>query len=66
MVTSALVFPGQGSQHAGMGRGLMDLPAVAATVEECSRESGLPIGDYVLNASDAALRETEYAHRRVG
>ena len=61
MVTSALVFPGQGSQYAGMGRGLMELPAVAATVEECSRETALPIGEYVLSASDAELRDTEHA-----
>ena len=61
MVTTALVFPGQGTQFAGMGRGLMDLPAVAATVEQCSAQTGLPILEYVLNTPDTALRETERA-----
>ena len=61
MVKTALVFPGQGSQRAGMGRGLTDLPAVAAAVEECSRHTGLPIMESLLNTPDAALRETERA-----
>ena len=61
MVTAALVFPGQGSQRAGMGRGLTELPAVAAAVEECSAQTGLPIMEYVLDTPDAALRETERA-----
>ena len=61
MVTAALVFPGQGSQRAGMGRGLTDLPAVAAAVEECSAHTGLPIMEYLLDTPDAALRETERA-----
>lgn len=61
MVRTALVFPGQGAQSAGMGRGLVDLPAVAEVVEECSAQSALPILEYVLNTPDAVLRETERA-----
>ena len=61
MVKTALVFPGQGTQSAGMGRGLVDLPAVAETIEQCAGDTALPIRDFVLNTPDAALRETERA-----
>ena len=61
MVRAALVFPGQGTQSAGMGRGLVDLPAVAEVVEQCSAHSALPIREYLLSTPDAALRETERA-----
>ena len=61
MVKTALVFPGQGTQSAGMGRGLTDLPAVAETIERCADVTSLPMLDLVLNATDAALRETERA-----
>ena len=61
MVKTALVFPGQGTQSAGMGRGLVDLPAVAETIEQCAGDTALPILDLVLNTPDAALRETERA-----
>ena len=61
MVTTAMVFPGQGSQSAGMGRGFAELPAVAATIEECAEEAALPIMDYVLGTPDPELRETERA-----
>ena len=61
MVKTALVFPGQGAQFAGMGRGLVDLPAVGETIEQCARDTGLPIRDLVLNTPDATLRETERA-----
>ena len=60
-MTTALVFPGQGSQYAGMGCALMDLPAVAAAVEECAAATELPIMDYVSSTPDAELRETERA-----
>ena len=58
---TALVFPGQGAQYAGMGDALMDLPAVAGAVEECAAQTGLPIMEYVLTTPDAELRETERA-----
>ena len=61
MVKTALVFPGQGAQFAGMGRGLVDLLAVGDTIEQCARDTGLPIRDFVLDMPDAALRETERA-----
>ena len=61
MVNTALVFPGQGAQSAGMGRGLADLPPVSETLERCARSTGLPIRDLVLETPDDALRETERA-----
>ena len=61
MVKTALVFPGQGTQSAGMGRGLMDLPAVAETIEQCARDTNLPIRDFVLDTPDGALRATDRA-----
>ena len=61
MVKTAVVFPGQGTQSAGMGRGLVDLPAVARTIEQCAEDTALPILDFVLNTPDTALRETERA-----
>ena len=61
MVSTAFVFPGQGSQYAGMGRRLMQLPAVAAALEECAAATALPTLDYVLDTPDAALCETERA-----
>ena len=61
MVKTALVFPGQGTQSAGMGRGLVDLPAVAETIEQCAREMNLPVRDFVLNTPGAVLRSTDRA-----
>ena len=61
MVKTALLFPGQGAQFAGMGRGLVDLRAVDDTIEQCAQDTGLPIRDFVLDMPDAALRETERA-----
>ena len=58
---TALVFPGQGAQSAGMGRGLVNLPAVTETVEQCSAQSALPILGYLLNTPDAELCATERA-----
>lgn len=58
---TTLVFPGQGTQSAGMGRGLVNLPAVAETIEQCAVDTALPLMDFVLNTPDAALRETERA-----
>ena len=61
MVRTALIFPGQGTQSAGMGRGLVDLPPVIETIEQCARDMDLPLRDFVLNTADAALRATDRA-----
>ena len=61
MVRTALVFPGQGTQFAGMGRGLVDAPMVSETIEKCARDTDLPVRNFVLSTPDSALRETERA-----
>lgn len=55
----AMLFPGQGSQTAGMGRKLLELHQVVDKINACSDIASLPLIDYVLHLSDAALRETE-------
>ena len=61
MVRTALIFPGQGTQSEGMGRGLTALPTVAETIEQCSVHTSLPILEFVRDTPDAELRETERA-----
>ncbi|MCW8166676.1 ACP S-malonyltransferase [Verminephrobacter aporrectodeae subsp. tuberculatae] len=56
------LFPGQGSQCAGMGRALIEQQSVARAVIEAAADAcGLPLLDYCLKTSDAALRATERA-----
>ena len=61
MVSTAILFPGQGAQFFGMGRKLIGLRRVVETLEECADASSLPIMDYVLKTPDAVLRETNRA-----
>ncbi len=58
---TAILFPGQGSQSAGMGRRLLDFPQVISTIEECADATNLPLVDYVLHTPDTLLLETERA-----
>jgi [acyl-carrier-protein] S-malonyltransferase len=57
----ALVFPGQGSQHAGMLSDLADeYSVVKATFAEASDVLGYDLWSLVQSASDERLNQTEY------
>jgi len=58
---SAVIFPGQGSQTAGMGRKFLKIPKVFNIIDECSSISNMPLRDYILNYSDKELRLTNHA-----
>lgn len=58
-MTSALLFPGQGSQHVGMGRDLFDRHR---GIEETADEVlGRPVRRLCLEDPDGLLRNTRYA-----
>lgn len=59
MTRIALIFPGQGSQAAGMADGLLDRPA-AAPLLEAAQAAGLDLRS-ALAGDDDALRPTEIA-----
>jgi [acyl-carrier-protein] S-malonyltransferase len=55
----AYVFPGQGSQHAGMGRELADnFPAARAVFEEADEALGFALSDLCFNGPEAELQLT--------
>ncbi|MHB8504577.1 MAG: ACP S-malonyltransferase [Acidimicrobiales bacterium] len=56
----ALLFPGQGSQRAGMGAPWRDHPSWAV-VERLSEASGRDVGELLLGADAETLRETRNA-----
>ncbi len=54
------MFPGQGSQYAGMGKALADsFPEVAATFEEADRALGFPISRLCFEGPTETLKLTE-------
>lgn len=59
--TIAFVFPGQGSQHAGMGKDLLEDPEIAALCESCSRESDVDLRRLLVEAGDEELKLTQNA-----
>lgn len=55
----ALIFPGQGSQHAGMGRRIADASPVACRVfEEASDILGIDVTKLVMEGSEKQLSKT--------
>ena len=61
---TAWLFPGQGSQYAGMARQLFETePVFAETMTRCADAVDIPLLDLIFDApdGDATLRRTQYA-----
>jgi [acyl-carrier-protein] S-malonyltransferase len=57
----AFMFPGQGSQYAGMGRTLADgFPAARSIFEEADAALGFPLSQLCFEGPDEELRRTEH------
>ena len=57
----AFLFPGQGSQHAGMGAGLLQDEEVSALCDRCSSSAGVDLRHLLTTANDDELRLTQNA-----
>jgi [acyl-carrier-protein] S-malonyltransferase len=57
----AFLFPGQGSQHAGMGSGLLTDTEVAELCDRCSSSAGVDLRHLLISADDDELRLTQNA-----
>ncbi|WP_304106199.1 type I polyketide synthase [Mycolicibacterium bacteremicum] len=61
---TAWLFPGQGSQYAGMARQLFETePVFAETMTRCAEALEIPLLDLIFDApeGDATIRQTQYA-----
>ncbi len=61
MARVAFLFPGQGSQHAGMGAELLTDPEVAELCDRCSRDAGVDLRHLLIGADDDELKLTQNA-----
>jgi [acyl-carrier-protein] S-malonyltransferase len=57
----AFLFPGQGSQHAGMGASLLDDEEIAALAARCGAAAGVDLRRLLIDTGDDELRLTTNA-----
>jgi [acyl-carrier-protein] S-malonyltransferase len=57
----AFLFPGQGSQHAGMGAALLADDEIASLADACSKAAGIDLRYLLVDAPDAELTLTTNA-----